>query len=55
MKDLKDSLSESLITESSLNKKELDDECEGQDMVTILKGNNFNFGLKQLPLKVRRI
>lgn len=49
MKDLKDFLSESLITESSLNKanfiralKELDDECEDQDMVTILKGNNFN-------------
>lgn len=49
MKDLKDLLNESLITEGILNKanftkaiKDLDAEVEDQDLVPILKGNNFN-------------
>lgn len=49
MKNLTDMLNECLLTESKLNKanftkaiKDLDAEVEGQDLVPILKGNNFN-------------
>ena len=49
MKSLADYLTESLLTESKLNKanftkaiKDLDDEVKDQDLVPILKGNNFN-------------
>ena len=49
MKNLKDFLNESLLTESRLSStnfikaiRELDKECEGQDIVPILKGNDFN-------------